>query len=224
VVVPAAGRSTRFGGANKLLAPLRGRSVLARTLDAFTCRRDVGIIVLAAQDPDELKSALEEAGIADPRIRVCRGGACRAESVRCALEQLPENVQRIAIHDAARPLVSQPLIDRVLAAAAAHGAAVPAMPVTLTIKQASGPLPAAVERTIPRGRLWAMQTPQAMRLADLRRGFELCDIPLEEVTDDAQLVEMAGGRVWLVEGEERNLKITTPIDLRIAELLLESPC
>jgi 2-C-methyl-D-erythritol 4-phosphate cytidylyltransferase len=88
--------------------------------------------------------------------------------------------------------------------------------VHLTIKQADGPLPARVQRTIPRHTLWAMQTPQIMRRADLLAAFSSCPIPLEQVTDDVQLLELAGQEVWLVAGEERNLKITTPMDMQVA--------
>ena len=94
------------------------------------------------------------------------------------------------------------------------------MPVSLTIKQADGPLPARVQRTLPRASLWAMQTPQVMRRADLLRAFETCPLPLEQVTDDVQLLELAGQPVWLVEGDERNLKVTTRMDLRVAEMVL----
>ena len=138
------------------------------------------------------------------------------------MRQVPVEIEWVAVHDAARPLVSQELIDRTLAAAVEHGAAVPALPVHLTIKQATGPLPARVERTIPRQTLWAMQTPQIMRRAALLEAFEKCPLPLDQVTDDVQLIELAGGAVWLVEGEERNLKITTASDLKIAELHLRA--
>jgi 2-C-methyl-D-erythritol 4-phosphate cytidylyltransferase len=117
-------------------------------------------------------------------------------------------------------LISPQLIERTLVAALQHGSAVPALSVTLTIKQASGPLPAKVERTVPRQALWAMQTPQIMRRADLLDAFARCPLPLDQVTDDVQLLELIGKPVWLVEGEERNLKITTAIDLRVAELWL----
>ena len=127
----------------------------------------------------------------------------------------------IAVHDAARPLVSQGLIGRVLSAAFEHGAAAAALPVHLTIKQAIGPLPAPVQRTLPRHQLWAMQTPQIMRQSDLLEAFDACPIPLSEVTDDVQLLELAGKPVWLVEGEERNLKITTAMDLQMAESLVK---
>jgi 2-C-methyl-D-erythritol 4-phosphate cytidylyltransferase len=119
-----------------------------------------------------------------------------------------------------RPLVSQELIDLTFAAAQEHGAAVPALQVNFTVKEATGPLPALVKRTVPRQELWAMQTPQVMRRADLAEAFARCRASLEQVTDDVQLLELAGKEVWLVPGEERNLKITTPIDLIIARTLL----
>ena len=124
------------------------------------------------------------------------------------------------MHDAARPLVSQELITRTLAAAVERGAAVGALPVAQTVKEASGPLPAPAARTVPRAKLWTVQTPQIMRRAELLAAFESCPLPLEQVTDDLQLIELAGKPVWLVEGEERNIKVTTPTDLRIAEMLL----
>jgi 2-C-methyl-D-erythritol 4-phosphate cytidylyltransferase len=93
------------------------------------------------------------------------------------------------------------------------------MRVHLTIKQATGPLPARVTKTIPRNELWAMQTPQIARRAALLEAFERCPLPLEQITDDMQLLELAGHEVWLVQGEERNLKITTPIDLDLARVL-----
>ena len=155
------------------------------------------------------------------KVRLCDGGPSRAHSVWNALKRVDAGIEWVAVHDAARPLVSQDLIHRTLAAAVLHGAAVAAMPVHLTIKQATGPLPARVERTIPRQQLWAMQTPQIMRRADLLRAFETCPIALDQVTDDVQLLELGGQEVWLVAGEERNLKITTAMDLKIALLHLE---
>jgi 2-C-methyl-D-erythritol 4-phosphate cytidylyltransferase len=141
--------------------------------------------------------------------------------VRNALDRIPAEIEWVAVHDAARPLISQGLIDRTLAAAVAHGGAVAAMPVALTVRQASGPLPAKSEGVIPRDRLWAMQTPQIMRRADLARAFERCTVPLEQITDDVQLLELMGLDVWLVPGEEANLKVTTPTDLIIAQTLWE---
>jgi len=222
VIFPAAGRSVRYGaGRSKLLEDLGGKSVLRRAVEAFACRQDASAIVIAAP-PDDIASLKEALGelTGDRRVKFCAGGACRAESVRNALREAPKDLDWIAVHDAARPLVSQGLITRTMEAAREHGAAVPATPVALTIKQAVGPLPAKVVRTVPRHELWAMQTPQIMRRAELLVAFETCPIPLDQVTDDAQLLEWSGKPVWLAEGEERNLKITTPADLQIARMLL----
>jgi len=216
VIIPAAGSSTRFGGPrNKLLETLAGERVIARTVRAFLARSDVARVML----PTSL-SDLAPLLPTDDRIILCPGGATRAHSVLNGLRAVPAAIEWVAVHDGARPLISQPLIDATFAAARQHGAAVPAMAVALTIKQATGPLPARVERTLPRSQLWAMQTPQVMRRAALLAAFDHCPIPLEHVTDDVQLIELAGGDVWLVPGEERNLKITTPADLKIAEMFL----
>jgi 2-C-methyl-D-erythritol 4-phosphate cytidylyltransferase len=156
------------------------------------------------------------------QIALVPGGPTRAESVWAALRRVPADVEWVAIHDAARPLLAQELIDRALAAAVEHGAAAPAIAVPWTIKQASGPLPAKVERTVPREALWALQTPQIVRRETLLRVFEECVYPMQHVTDDLQLLELAGEATWLVPGDERNIKITTPQDLLVAELLLRS--
>jgi 2-C-methyl-D-erythritol 4-phosphate cytidylyltransferase len=224
VILPAAGRSTRFGQ-DKLAAPLQGCPVLQRSMMAFLNRDDVSHVIIATNDFASTHAALTaapsgEAILANPKINICTGGANRALSVRSALEQVPPDVEWVAVHDAARPLVSSELIERSFAAAIEHGAAVPALAVHLTVKQAVGPLPAKVVRTLPRHELWAMQTPQVMRRADLVDAFAACPLPLEHVTDDVQLLELAGKEVWLVQGEERNLKITTASDMRLAEMYL----
>jgi 2-C-methyl-D-erythritol 4-phosphate cytidylyltransferase len=218
VILPAAGTSARFAAEkDKLLEPLGGTPVIVHSLNAFLQRRDVVEVVIPTRRPDLLADQIPR----DERVKMAPGGASRAESVRSGLSRIPESIEWVAVHDAARPLVSQPLIDATLAAAIERGAAVPALPVGLTIKEASGPLPARVERTVPRQSLWAMQTPQIMRRGDLIEAFDRCPIALSLVTDDVQLLELVDKPVWLVPGEERNLKITTPIDLRVAELLME---
>ncbi len=218
VILPAAGTSARFGAdRDKLLEPLEGESVVARSVKLFLRRCDVVQVIVPTRRPDLLAPELPR----DSRLSFCLGGACRAESVRSGLSRISPSIEWLAIHDAARPLASAELIDRTLEAAAAHGAAVPAMPVALTIKQAPAPLPARVVRTVPRQELWAMQTPQIMRRADLEDAFARCPIPLQDVTDDVQLLELTGKEVWLVPGEERNIKITTPLDLSIARLVLK---
>ena len=223
VILPAAGASLRFGS-DKLGETLAGLPVLARTIEAFAAREDVALIVLATSEAGRPRA---EAILEAARSRHAHlpfacvlGGATRAETVRNAARFVDASIEWLAVHDAARPLVSADLIDRTFAAARLHGAAAPALPVALTIKQATGPLPAVVERTVPRANLWAMQTPQVMRRADLLDAFARCPLPLDQVTDDVQLLELAGVPVTLVPGEERNLKLTTRLDLRLAELLL----
>ncbi|MEO6435376.1 MAG: IspD/TarI family cytidylyltransferase [Tepidisphaeraceae bacterium] len=248
VIIPAAGSSSRFG-APKLVQDLAGLPVIVRALLPFIQRSDTHQILIAVpNDPYAMSPPAQQnlARLDDPvptgraneiwealsrepsiknrlggQIALVPGGANRAESVRAALKRLPADVEWVAIHDAARPLVSQDLIDRTLAAAVEYSAAGPALPMHLTIKQASAPsLPAKVSHTVPRNQLWAMQTPQIMRRDVLVRAFENCVYPLEHVTDDLQLLELAGESAWLVPGEDRNLKITTPQDLLLAELLL----
>ncbi len=216
VILPAAGTSTRFGS-DKLRANLCGKAVLRWTIDAFASTPDceVASIVLATSNANLIELVDDRAGL----IR-CSGGATRAHTVRNALMAVDASIEWVAIHDAARPLVSRDLISRVFAAAQFHGAAAPAMPVALTIKQAGDILPSRVEKTIPRRNLWAMQTPQIMRRIDLIDAFEKCPIPLEHVTDDVQLLELVGKPVTLVPGDERNLKLTTAMDLKIAELIV----
>jgi 2-C-methyl-D-erythritol 4-phosphate cytidylyltransferase len=223
VILPAAGRSTRFGGqSNKLFQKLDGRPVLARTLEAFARRSDVAQIVIATGDAEGVAQCAEYLDASQrAKVKICAGGNCRAESVLCGTRASGEEIEWVAVHDAARPLISQGLIFRVFEAGARYGAAAAALPVHLTVKQAKGPLPARVEKTLVRDHLWAMQTPQAMRRRDLLEAFEKCPLPLEQVTDDVQLMELAGREVWLVEGEERNIKITRPMDLQIAHSILK---
>jgi 2-C-methyl-D-erythritol 4-phosphate cytidylyltransferase len=216
VILPAAGMSSRFGGKrNKLEEMLGGETVLRRSVLVFINRADVAEVIIAAADPEKAASL-----IADARVKIYAGGANRAESVRAALAQVSREIEWVAVHDAARPLASAELIERVFAEAKRHGAAAPALPVGLTIKKAHGPLPAKVLQTVPRDELWAMQTPQVMRKSDLVEAYAKCDVPLAQVTDDIQLLEILGREVYLVAGEERNLKITTRADLVLAEHFL----
>jgi 2-C-methyl-D-erythritol 4-phosphate cytidylyltransferase len=221
VILPAAGASNRFGR-NKLLEPLRGVPVIARAIAPFTD----ATLSLTLQGIYLATSAATKTELASidlpPNTHIIEGGPTRAHSVLNALKAVPTDVDFVAIHDAARPLVSTALIERLYAHAVAHGSAIPALPVKLTIKQADGPLPARVQRTIPRHTLWEMQTPQVVRRADLLTAYARCPVPLDQITDDAQLLELAGLPVWLVAGDERNLKLTTPQDLALAEQLLSS--
>ena len=221
-ILPAAGSSTRFGSnRNKLLEDLGGRPVVVHAIGALLGHPQVDRVYIATQHEAGLRKLVEQhLGEAAARITWCWGGPSRQHSVLSALRLVDEQAEWVAIHDAARPLVSADLIDRTFEAARRYGAAAPAQAVALTIKQARAPLPAKVERTIPRHNLFAMQTPQVMRRRDLLAAFERCPIPLEQVTDDAQLLELAGQDVWLVDGEAQNLKITTALDLEFAQRLM----
>ena len=247
VILPAAGSSSRFG-APKLVQDLAGVPVIARAVLPFIQRADTHQVLIAVpNDPfatappaqqnlarlDDATSTgranqVWEALSREPAVKnrlggqiaLVPGGPTRAESVWAALRRVPADVEWVAVHDAARPLVSQELIDRTLAAALQYGAAAPAIAVQLTIKQASGPLPARVEKTVPRDSLWALQTPQIMRRATLLRAFDECVYPMQHITDDLQLLELAGEQAWLIPGDERNIKITTLQDLQLAEMLL----
>lgn len=212
VILPAAGRSVRFGS-DKLRAELNGQRVIDRTVAAFSSRDDVAQIVLVVSNDDF--------EITHPKITRCTGGANRAESVKAGLNCVDPTIEWIAIHDAARPLVSHDLIDRTLRAALQHGAAAPALPVSLTIKRANkiDAYSMRIERTIPRQNLWSMQTPQFARRAELLDALSRCPIPLDQLTDDLQALESIGKPTVLIEGEERNLKITTPFDLSLAALI-----
>jgi 2-C-methyl-D-erythritol 4-phosphate cytidylyltransferase len=200
---------------------LGGETVIARTLGCFIDHLSLAAIVIATSQPEAIQQACA-ASLAHAKRRglpviFAAGGATRADSVRNAVEAAPADVEWIAVHDAARPLVSRELIDATLAAAVEHGAATPALPVTLTIKEAeSATLPAPVKRTIPRSTLFAVQTPQIALRGALLEAIKRCPVPLAQVTDDLQLLELAGMPTWLILGQERNLKLTTPADLALA--------
>jgi len=217
VIIPAAGQSRRFGGdRGKLIVSLENKPVMRHSLAAFARRRDVRHIIVAVPPGNtELRKMIPHSST----LTLCDGGDNRAESVLNALRRVPADIEWVAVHDAARPLISDILIDRTLAAAVEHGAAVPALPVAQTIKRAEGNLPARAIETVPRQGLFLMQTPQIMRRSDLLDAYAACKVPLEQITDDAQLLELAGKNVWLVEGEPSNLKITTPFDLLMAQTL-----
>lgn len=224
VILPAAGSSTRFGR-NKLLEPLAGTPVLLRAMRPFTQAKATltlaGFYVATSHATGAQLARSNVLSSIPAPVHLVDGGASRAQSVLNALKRVPHEVDFVAIHDAARPLVSPELIERLYAHAVTHGSAIPALAVKLTIKQATGPLPAPVQRTIPRQTLWEMQTPQVIRRSDLLNAFARCPLPLAEVTDDAQVLELAGLPAWLVDGEECNLKLTTPQDLALAEQLLD---
>ena len=210
-LIVAAGRGERLGsGRPKALVPLAGRPLLAWSVEALKAVEAVTQIVIALPEADT--------GAAPPGTVAVAGGAVRSESVRRALAAAPAG-DPVIVHDAARPLASSGLFARALRALQDSGAdaVITALPVTDTIKEV-GDDGHTVIATLSRSRLWAVQTPQVFRRAALERALDQGD--LETATDDAWLVERAGGTVHVLAGEPDNLKVTTPIDLRVAELLL----
>lgn len=219
-LVAAAGSSARMGGVNKLLQPLDGVPVLVRTLTALQVAKGVDEIIVAAREEDilEISRLCRTYGLTKCS-KVIRGGEDRAHSVLlAALEASPET-ELLAVHDGARPLVTPELIDRVIAAAARCSAAVPAVAVKDTVKTCRED--GAVEETPDRERLRAVQTPQVFQASVLKASLQSAMEQGTSVTDDASAVERLGKTVFLVDGEEENLKITTPLDLVIAEAILQ---
>lgn len=216
-VIVAAGSASRMGGIDKVMAPLGGEPMIVKTVRAFQNCEAVGeIVVVTRQD---LVAPIQELCREMDKVRaVVTGGASRQESVWLGLNAFSEKIQLAAVHDGARPLISWELIDRTVRAANSYGAAAPAIPVKDTIKVERSGL---VESTPDRSRLRAVQTPQVFDFDLLRGALQKAREDGAGVTDDCSAVERLGMKIRLVEGEERNLKVTTPLDLKIAELLLE---
>ncbi len=181
---------------------------------------DWSLAALHAAGIDQVVIALPEGAEAPAGSIGVRGGATRSASVRAALAAAPPS-EAIVVHDAARPLAHPSLFARALEALAHADCAIAAARVTDTIKQADD---LTITATLDRSRLWAVQTPQAFRRAALERALDVDDATLAAATDDAWLVERAGGSVVVVESTDVNFKITTPHDLRIAEMILRERC
>jgi 2-C-methyl-D-erythritol 4-phosphate cytidylyltransferase len=225
-VIAAAGSGERLGaGGPKAFVPLAGRPLVEWSIAAMRAAAGVRSIVVACPP-----GHAHDLGGHD--LAVIDGGATRAQSVANALATV--GTELVAIHDAARPLVTPDLIEGVTATLVADpeaAGAIAATPVTDTIKQVDAehlsPSDAhrvnnatEVEGTLDRGRLWAAQTPQVFRLEALRHALEADPAQVEAATDEAMLVEAVGGRVLIHPAPPENVKVTTPLDLRVAELLL----
>ncbi len=216
-VIVAAGSASRMGGIDKVMASLGGTPMVARTAAAFQNCDAIAEIVIVTR-PDLIRPISALCAEMDKVRAVVAGGSSRQESVWLGLNALSEDIQLAAIHDGARPLVSNLVIDRTVRAANSYGAAAPAVPVKDTIKVVKGGL---VEKTPERATLQAVQTPQVFDFDLLRGALKKAEEEKAAVTDDCSAVERLGMKVKIVEGDERNLKVTTPMDLKIAEMLLE---
>ena len=216
-VIVAAGSASRMGGIDKVMASMGGTPMVARTAAAFQNCDAIAEIVIVTR-PDLIRPISALCAGMDKVRAVVAGGSSRQESVWLGLNALSEDIQLAAIHDGARPLVSNLVIDRTVRAANSYGAAAPAVPVKDTIKVVKGGL---VENTPERATLQAVQTPQVFDFDLLRGALKQAEEEKAAVTDDCSAVERLGMKVKIVEGDERNLKVTTPMDLKIAEMLLE---
>jgi 2-C-methyl-D-erythritol 4-phosphate cytidylyltransferase/2-C-methyl-D-erythritol 2,4-cyclodiphosphate synthase len=221
-LIVAAGRGVRAGGGGpKQYRTLMGRSVLARTADAFLQHREVDAVrVVIHRDDSDLYEGAMGAVLQHPKLLPpVHGGAERQDSVRLGLESLKDaSPERVLIHDAARPFIDAAVISRVIAALAASEGAIAALPVHDTLKRAAGDAPDRIEETVERTRLWRAQTPQGFRFGAILAAHRAA--AGKALTDDAAVAEAAGMKVALVPGSPDNMKITQAEDFGMAELLL----
>ena len=218
-VIVAAGSSRRMGGENKLLLPLAGAPVLAHTLSAFEKCAAIRDIVLVCREQDILPytELAKSFGISKLRT-VTRGGDSRTASVLAGITAAPEGTVLVAVHDGARPLVSEAVITEAVYAAAEYGAAAPVVPVKDSIKRIED---GNIAADVPRDTLAAVQTPQVFDRAVLTRALETAARKNRSFTDDCAAVEAMGQAVRATHGSYENIKITTPEDILVAEAFLQ---
>lgn len=215
-VIPAAGSGRRMGGVKKALLQLNGKPILQYSIDAFLNHSDIACIVVALSEDDANDPP---AFVKHEKIVVVKGGGERADSVRAGVMALPNDVDVVIVHDAARPLVTRELIDRVLAALQGDTSATIAVPLSDTLHRANART--QIESTPDRSQFWRAQTPQAFPRAVLEKAFA-GNPSASAATDEAGLVARFGWPVALVQGEEWNIKVTTPADIAVAEATLNS--
>jgi len=219
-LIAAGGTGTRMGArTNKLMMPLNGKPVLARTLAVFDGMEEIAQIVVVLHPGliDGVRGLLPEWGVAKP-VNLVPGGKTRQESVYTGLRALPENTEIVAIHDGARPLIDPVIVRRTLLAAEKSGAAAAGIPVKDTLKRVGGEN--RIESTVDRKDLWQVQTPQTFRCDLILDAHREAQAKGWTCTDDASLIERTGGTVTMVEGSALNVKITTPEDMHLAQKLL----
>ena len=216
-VIVAAGTASRMGGIDKVMASLKGEPMIVRTVRTFQECDAISEIVIVTRS-DLIQTIADLCAPMDKVKAVVVGGSSRQESVNLGLNALGEKTKLAAVHDGARPLITWQVIDRTVRAANTYGAAAPAIPVKDTIKVVEGYV---IKNTPDRSTLRAIQTPQVFDFDLLRGALKKAELDGAQVTDDCSAVERLGMVVKIVEGDERNIKVTTPMDLKIAELLLE---
>ncbi len=221
VIVVAAGASTRMEGVDKLTLPVNERPVLLHSIDVFdTCDLVRRVVVVTQQSKlVQIQDLVSNSGYSK-QFKVVAGGERRQDSVKNGIQALDEwkdQSEFIAVHDAARPFIDEALLSRGIKVAERIGAAIPVVPLKDTVKRVDHGI---VVETLDRATMFAVQTPQIFRSDVLRAAHETVD---QDVTDDASMVEIAGGLVGVFEGANENIKITTPEDLSIANAFANSP-
>jgi 2-C-methyl-D-erythritol 4-phosphate cytidylyltransferase len=215
-IIVAAGAGKRMEGIDKVLVPLAGEPLLLRTTRPFQRCPAIGQVVVVVSGQREQQCRTLVTGPEWSKVTdICLGGERRQDSVAAGLKRLKE-YKWVVIHDGARPLVTIDLIERGLEAARETGAAAAAVPATDTIKVADDA--GMVRQTLPRQNLRAIQTPQVFRFDIIQAAYQQDS---GDVTDDASLVERLGYKVKLYPGSYDNIKVTTPADLALAEIILK---
>ena len=220
-IVPAAGSSRRMGGENKLFLELNGIPVLIRTLQAIDQTQLADEIIVAAQSEmlEKVAELCHRAALHKP-VRVVTGGSTRAESVLAAALEANKKARFLAVHDGARPLITPDGFDAVVRLALRTNAAAPAIPVTDTVKVADSS--GVVVSTPDRNTLFAVQTPQVFEASLLKAALQSAISDHLTVTDDCSAVERLGKQIYLTDGSRENLKITTPLDVILANAILNT--
>jgi len=221
VIIAASGTGSRMGGQMpKQFQMLGTKPILAHTIEAFNKLDLIGQIVIAA--PEKYVAHTQEISAAYPKVQaVAPGGKNRAQSVYAAAKLLSPEARIVLIHDGVRPFVTSELIMAVIEATKTHGAAIAGTPLTDTLKQVDAKV--QITHTPDRSRFWHAQTPQGFTYDLLMKAYAQAqkDGILDQATDDSSLVEHLGHRVQIVASTTKNIKITTPEDLRLANLLIE---
>ena len=216
-IILAAGNSQRMQGIDKTFAPILGKPLIIHTLSVFLDCPDIRQITLVMPNTnlDRGRRLLKEHGLAD-QVNLCAGGERRQDSAARGLEALGP-CDLVAVHDGARPCLSSETLNSAIADARKHGSVVAAVPVTDTVKRSDSE--GYIATAVSRDGLWAMQTPQVFPYHLLRRAYSEVS---QDVTDDASMVEQMGVKVKLTPGSPTNLKVTTPADLELAEMILKA--
>ncbi len=221
VIIAAAGDSTRFGGkVKKPFANLNGRAVFLRTIERFVNHPQVCQIILAV-GPDDIEMVKTKYGpnLGFMSVKLVQGGPMRYQTIAAALQAVTDQAELIAVHDAVRPCLTQETISRVFDAAEKHGSAILAQPVNATVKKSSdGKI---ITQTLDRNNLYLAQTPQVFKRQTIIDAYNKLPAEIDDITDDAQVVELAGSKVSIVQNDATNIKITTQQDLKLAGAILK---